>query len=53
LLITLFADLMDFGIGAYLLTDALIFAVHNITLWIVIGLVVAWRMNADSQMKIE
>ena len=51
LLIALFTDLMDFGIGSYPLKDALIFAVHNITVWTVIGLVVAWRIKPSLEEK--
>lgn len=55
LLFALYGDLTSFGIGGdYPLSDAFIFAIHNIVLWTVIGLVVAWavsfgrRRNASS-----
>ena len=53
LLIALFSDLMNFGIGNYPPTDALIFALHDIVVWTVIGLVVAWRMRPDSNLETE
>ena len=44
-LIAFFKDLMNFGIGDYPFSDALIFAFHDILLWTIIGLVVAWRIR--------
>ncbi|MFB0519210.1 MAG: hypothetical protein ACETWC_08015, partial [Acidobacteriota bacterium] len=45
LLFAIFADLTNFGIGNYPLSDAFILAIHDIILWTVIGLVVAWRLK--------
>ncbi|MCP4663223.1 MAG: hypothetical protein GY856_48140 [bacterium] len=47
LLFALFDDLMDFGIGGYPLKDAFILAVHDIVVWTLIGLVVAWRIRPE------
>ncbi|NQU28503.1 MAG: hypothetical protein HQ528_09465 [Candidatus Marinimicrobia bacterium] len=48
LLIALFSDLLNFGIGSYPPKDALILALHDIAVWTVIGLVVAWRFKPNS-----
>jgi hypothetical protein len=48
LLFALFNDLTNFGIGDYPLSDAFIFAIHDIIVWTVVGLVVAWRMKPES-----
>ncbi len=47
LLFAIFTDLMNFGTGNYPVSDALILAVHNIIIWIIVGLVVAWRMKPE------
>jgi hypothetical protein len=47
LLYALYGDLTSFGIGDYPLSDAIIIALHNIIVWIVIGLVVAWRLKPE------
>ena len=53
LLVALFTDLMDFGIGNYPLKDAFIYAIYNIITWTVIGLVVAWRMKPAPNISTE
>jgi hypothetical protein len=40
-------DLMNFGIDGYSLNDALILAAHDIIVWTLVGLVVAWRMESE------
>ena len=45
LLIALFSDLGHFGIADYPLKDALIIGLHNVVMWTVVGLVVAWRLK--------
>lgn len=47
LLIALFRDLTDFGIGSYPARDAIILAVHHIIVWTLVGLVVAWRLKHE------
>ena len=47
LLIAVFTNLSNFGIGNYPLNDALILALHNIVVWTVVGLVAAWRMKPE------
>ena len=47
LLFAIYGDLTNYGIGDYPLNDAFIFALHDIIVWIVIGLVVAWRMKPE------
>jgi len=51
LLFAIFTDLSNFGIGNYPLSDALILAVHNIFVWTIVGLVVAWRMKPKESEK--
>jgi len=46
-LVAVFSDLMDFGIGGYPAGDALIIAAHDIVVWTVMGLVVAWRIQPE------
>ena len=55
LLFALFGDLMDFGIGGYPLPDAVKLAVHDVVLWTVLGLVVAWRIQPGrgSEQRVE
>jgi len=48
LLFALFSDLMKVGIGGYPLRDALILAAHDIILWTLIGVAVAWRLRPES-----
>jgi len=50
LLFAIFGDLTNFGIGDYPLSDSLIFALHNIIVWTVVGLVVAWKMKPEKKM---
>ena len=47
LLFAVFGDLSEFGIGSYPLRDALILAAHNILIWTVIGLAIAWRIKPE------
>ena len=44
-LIAFFTDFINFGIGNYPAKDALIFAIHDVILWTVIGLAVSWLMK--------
>lgn len=44
LLFAVYSDFSNFGIGNYSLSDTLILAAHNIFIWTIVGLVVAWRM---------
>jgi hypothetical protein len=45
LLFALFGDLMNFGIRGYPLKDAAMLAVHDIVIWTLVGLMVAWRIQ--------
>jgi hypothetical protein len=47
LLLAVFGHLMSLGVGGYSLNDAPILAVHEVILWTVVGLVVAWRMKRE------
>ena len=47
LLFAAFSDLMNFGIDGYSLNDALILAAHDIIVWTLVGLVVAWRIKPE------
>ena len=47
LLFALFTNLSNYGIANYPLGDACLLAVHNIGLWTVIGLVVAWKLRPE------
>ena len=47
LLFAAFSDLMNSGIDGYSLNDALILAVHDIIVWTLVGLVVAWRIKPE------
>jgi len=47
LLFAVYSRLTSFGIGGYPLRDGLLLAAHDIVLWTVVGLVVAWRMRPD------
>ena len=47
LLFALFCDLMKFGIGGYPLQDALLLAAHDIVLWTLVGMVVAWWLRPE------
>ena len=50
LLFALFTDFSNFGIGNYPLSDTLILAAHNIFVWTIVGLVVAWRMKPEKDL---
>lgn len=47
LLFAIYGDLPNYGIGDYPLNDTFIFALHDIIVWTVIGLVVAWKMKPE------
>ncbi len=47
LLFAIFTNLANYGIGNYPLSDTLILAIHNIVVWTIVGLVVAWRMKPE------
>ena len=51
LIIAIFIDLMNFGIGNYPPKDALILAIHDIVVWTVMGLVIAWQMKPESRIE--
>lgn len=53
LLIALFSDLMNFGIGNYPAKDALFRAIHDVILWTLIGLVVSWLMKPASESRVK
>ena len=44
-LLALFSDLAKYGIGRYPVNDALAFAANDIVAWILVGLVVGWRIQ--------
>jgi hypothetical protein len=45
--IVLFSVLPEYGIGGYPLSDALLMGVHDIVVWTLVGMVVAWRMRPE------
>jgi len=47
LLLALWGPLMHFGIADYPFSDALLQAGHDLLLWCLVGLVVAWRVEPD------
>jgi len=47
LMFAIFDDLRDFGIGSYPLKDAFMLAVHDVVVWTLIGLVVAWWIRPE------
>lgn len=47
LLVALFSDLTDFGIGSYPPRDAVVLAVHDVVVWTLVGLVVASRIKPE------
>jgi hypothetical protein len=47
LLVALFADLTNFGIGSYPAKDAILLAINHIIVWTLVGLVVAWRIKPE------
>jgi hypothetical protein len=49
LLLAVTNHLSDFGIGSYPVESALILAAHDLVLWTVVGLVVAWRVKAQPE----
>lgn len=49
LIIAIYNDLNNYGIGNYPFSDALILALYNIIMWTIVGLVVAWRIVPVSQ----
>ena len=53
LIIALFTDLNNFGIGECPFIDALIFAAHDILVWTVVGIVVAWRIKPFKDISTE
>ena len=47
LLFAVFGDLMSFGIDGYPLDDVLMLALYDLVAWILVGLVVAWRIQPE------
>ncbi|MEN8120249.1 MAG: hypothetical protein ABFS35_07880 [Bacteroidota bacterium] len=47
LLLAVYSTFSNFGIGNYPLSDSLILAVHNIFVWTIVGLAVAWQMKPE------
>lgn len=45
LLMALFGDFNNYGIGNYPLSDALLLGIHNIVAWTIVGLVIAWKVK--------
>jgi hypothetical protein len=45
LLFALFSDLNKYGIDGYPLRDILMLGAHDIAVWTVVGLVIAWRIK--------
>ena len=45
LLIAMFSDLDKSGIGGYPLGDVIMLSLHDIVVWTLVGLVVAWRIK--------
>jgi len=45
LLISLYTNLMNFGIADYPLSDALLWSAYNIVIWTFIGLVAGWKLT--------
>lgn len=45
--------LMSFGIGDYPVGSAAILAIHDIVVWFLVGLVLAWRIRPDSRPSSE
>jgi len=53
LLFAIYHRLTNFGIGNYPLSDAIILAIHDVVLWTLMGLVVAWRMKPGEKAAIS
>lgn len=49
LLIALFSDFDKGGIGGYPFGDVIMLGLHNIVLWTLVGLVIAWRIKPGSR----
>jgi len=47
LLVAIFTDLTNVGIGRYPLTDGVMLALNHIIAWTLVGLVVAWRIGPE------
>jgi len=47
LLLAIFSDLTNFGIGRYPVTDAVMLATNHVIAWTLVGLVVAWRIRPE------
>ncbi|MGB2965275.1 MAG: hypothetical protein WBB69_14940 [Anaerolineales bacterium] len=47
LLFSGFSFLTNFRIDRYPLTDALLLAIHDVSLWTILGLVLAWRITPE------
>lgn len=45
LVLAIFSDLMDFGIGGYPINDTLWLAANTVATWTLVGVVVAWRIR--------
>ena len=45
LIISLFSEMTKYNIGSYPLGDTILLALHNLVLWTLLGLVVAWRLK--------
>jgi hypothetical protein len=49
LLLFLFGDLNQYGIGGYPLGDIILLGLNHMALWIVVGLVIAWRIKPSGR----
>jgi len=47
LLFAIYTDMASFGIGDYPLKDAVLLAIDHILVWMLVGLVVAWRITTS------
>ncbi len=48
LVIAILGDLPKYGIGNYPLTDTILLASNHIMVWVLVGLVVAWRIHSKN-----
>lgn len=47
LLLAVWSHLKNFGIGGYPLGDSLLMSLHDVVLWVCIGLILAWRIRPE------
>jgi len=53
IIVALFSDLSEFGIGSYPFKDALLIALNHLITWTLLGLVIAWQIKPEKRDEVS